>query len=79
MFNAIPKNWLSNPDMQLTEIEFIDNSHLINLFKLAEHINPYLIHKVADSKMIEFYYYNGNISESIKQITFKDYCKNLIV
>jgi len=78
MFNAIPKNWISNPSMQLTEINLIPDSALYGLYDASIYIDPYIVEKTADSNVVEFVNYNGNISESVKQITFKEYCKNLI-
>jgi len=78
LYNAVPKNWKTNPEMQLTEAEQIPVQDLKGLYSASKFIDPYIIEKCGQSKIVEYLEYNGTIEESINVIDFQTYCTNLI-
>ncbi len=78
LFNAVPKNWRTSPSMQLTKIENFLVAALEGLYDASKYIDPYVIEKVSEKKVVEFLAYNGNIADSVRTIDFKQYCMNLI-
>lgn len=64
LFNLIPKDWRTNPDVQLTEIDIIPDKYLIDFFNFWKAINPGLF-DVNEKKVISI---SGTFVNSIHDV-----------